>query len=141
MDRPQCPDCGCDLVQDVRPLTISYKGLSEVVEMPGLYCNACNEGVHSGADMKVSDRALRRLKARAEGLLSPEEVRRIRKRLKLTQREAGRLIGGGPNAFQKYESGEIQVSHSVTTALVLLDRDPSGLDTLRARALQTGTAG
>jgi HTH-type transcriptional regulator/antitoxin MqsA len=66
--------------------------------------------------------------------LSPEAVRPIRKRLRLTQKDAGRLIGGGPNAFQKYESGDVLVSHAVVSALLLLDRDPSGLLVLTQRA-------
>ena len=66
-------------------------------------------------------------------LLEPEAVRRIRKRLHLTQKDAGRLIGGGPNAFQKYESGDVVVSHAVMSALLLLDRDPSGLSVLKQR--------
>ena len=49
---------------------------------------------------------LNRLKARTEGLLEPEEIRRIRKKLGLTQAAAGELIGGGPRAFQKYETGD-----------------------------------
>ena len=60
-------------------------------------------------------------------------VRRIRKRLHLTQKDAGRLIGGGPNAFQKCESGDVVVSHAVMSALLLLDRDPSGLSVLKQR--------
>jgi len=48
--------------------------------MPGWYCEANDEGIHTGEDMKVSDRKLNRLKARAEGLLLPEDVRRIRRR-------------------------------------------------------------
>ncbi len=83
--------------------------------------------------MKVSDRALNRLKAQVEWLLMPEEVRRIRKRLGLTQKLAGHLIGGGRNAFQKYESGDVLVSHAITSALVLLDRDPDGLSVLKKR--------
>lgn len=57
--------------------------------------------------MKASDRALNRMKAQTEGLLFPEEIRRIRKKLHLTQEAAGQIIGGGPRAFQKYESGEL----------------------------------
>ncbi len=95
----------------------------------------------SAADRKVSDRALNRLKAQVEGLLEPEAVRRIRKRLRLTQKDAGRLIGGGPNAFQKYESGDVLVSHAVVSALLLLDRDPSGLAVLTQRADKKVTGG
>jgi len=130
---PVCPLTGQPMVRDVRPMTITYKGRSATFDMPGWYCEASDESRHSGEDLKVSDRALNRLKAQVGGLLEPEAVRRIRKRLHLSQKDAGRLIGGGPNAFQKYESGDVVVSHAVTSALILLDRDPSGLEALRRR--------
>jgi HTH-type transcriptional regulator/antitoxin MqsA len=121
-------------------MTITYKGHETTFDMPGWYCDASGESVHTGDDMKVSDRALNRLKAQVEGLLAPEAVRRIRKRLHLTQKDAGRLIGGGPNAFQKYESGEVVVSHGVMSALLLLDRDPSGLAVLKERIQRNAAA-
>lgn len=133
MTEPTCPTTGQAMVRDVRSMTIAYKGRQAIIDMPGWYCDASEESIHTGEDMKVSDRALNRLKAEVEGLLYPEAVRRIRKRLHLTQKDAGRLIGGGPNAFQKYESGEVLVSHAVMSALLLLDRDPSGLSVLEQR--------
>lgn len=133
MTNPTCPTTGRAMLRDVRPMTISYKGYVTTFDMPGWYCDASDESIHSADDLKVSDRALNRLKAQVEGLLEPEAVRRIRKRLRLTQKEAGRLIGGGPNAFQKYESGDVVVSHAIMTALLLLDRDPSGLSVLKHR--------
>jgi HTH-type transcriptional regulator/antitoxin MqsA len=133
MTNPTCPKTGQPMFRDVRPMTITYKGHQATFDMPGWYCHASAESSHTGEDMKVSDRALNRLKARVEGLLEPEAVRRIRKRLHLTQKDAGRLIGGGPNAFQKYESGDVVVSHAVMSALLLLDRDPSGLSVLKQR--------
>ena len=128
---PVCPETGESMFRDTRLMTITYKGETSTFTMPGWYCHASDESIHDGSDMKVSDRALTDLKARVEGRLTPEGVRRIRKRLKLTQREAGRLIGGGTNAFQKYESGDVLVSHAMTSALLLLDRDPSGLEVLQ----------
>ena len=83
--------------------------------------------------MKVSDRMLNRLKARVEGLVEPEEIKRIRKRLKLTQENAGRVIGGGPRAFQKYEKGDLLPSRAVSSALVLLDHNPEALALLASR--------
>jgi DNA-binding transcriptional regulator YiaG len=38
--------------------------------------------------------------------LTRDDIRRIRERLGLTQVEAGEVLGGGPRAFQKYESGD-----------------------------------
>jgi HTH-type transcriptional regulator/antitoxin MqsA len=114
-------------------MKIVYKDESAIVDMPGWYCEVSGESIHDGPDMKVSDRALNTLKAKAEGRLDPQAVRRIRKKLGLSQKDAGRLIGGGPNAFQKYESGDVLASGAVTSALLLLDRDPGGLDVLRNR--------
>jgi len=55
--------------RDTRPMTLTYSGRSITVDMPGWYCDASDESIHTGADMNVSDRALNRLKAQAEGLL------------------------------------------------------------------------
>jgi HTH-type transcriptional regulator / antitoxin MqsA len=117
----------------VRPLTLTYKGESITVDMPGWYSDASDEGILTGIDMKVSDRALNRLKARTEGLLEPEEIHRIRKKLGLNQVDAGEVIGGGPRAFQKYEAGDLLPSKAISSALVLLDRDPAALRVLEAR--------
>jgi HTH-type transcriptional regulator / antitoxin MqsA len=133
---PVDPGTGAPLRRDVRPLTLTYKGESITVDMPGWYGDRQVEGVHTGDDMKVSDRALNRLKARTEGLLEPEEIRRIRKKLGLSQEAAGELIGGGPRAFQKYEAGDSLPSRAISSALTLLDRDPKALDALKDRQVK-----
>ena len=134
MDAMTCPETGRPMARGVRPMTLAYKGASVTFDMPGWYAEGVEDGVHTGEDMKVSDRRLNRLKAEVEGLLLPEEVRRVRRKLRLSQRRAGTLIGGGVNAFQKYESGEVLVSRAVSSALRLLDRDPASLDLLREAA-------
>lgn len=134
MDSPVCPETGKPMVRDEKPMTIAYKGKSTTFDMPGWYCDESGESIHTGRDMKVSDRELNKLKASVEGVLDPITIRRIRKKLGLTQKEAGRLIGGGPNAFQKYESGEILASHAISSVLLLLDQNPDGLKVLRQQA-------
>jgi HTH-type transcriptional regulator/antitoxin MqsA len=133
MANPVCPTTGVPMQRGVRPLTLTYKGESITVDMPGWYSDASDEGILTGIDMKVSDRALNRLKARTEGLLEPEEIRRIRKKLRLSQVEAGEMIGGGPRAFQKYEAGDLLPSRAISSALVLLDHAPGSLRVLKAR--------
>jgi HTH-type transcriptional regulator / antitoxin MqsA len=119
--------------RDVRPMTVTYKGRSLTFDMPGWYCAASDESIHTGPDMKISDRALNRLKAMAEGLPGPEEIRSIRKKLALTQQEAGEILGGGPRAFQKYEAGDLLPSQAIGGLLAVLDSDPSALTVLRSR--------
>jgi HTH-type transcriptional regulator / antitoxin MqsA len=130
---PVCPKTGTPMQRGVRPLTLTYKDESITFDMPGWYCGDCEESVHTGKDMKVSDRRLNRLKANSEGLLAPEEIRRIRRRLGLSQEAAGLLIGGGPRAFQKYESGDLLPSRAVSSALILLDHAPETMAVLKSR--------
>jgi len=138
MPDPVCPETGAPMHRDVRPMTVSYRSESITFEMPGWYCDASDESIHTGADMKLSDRMLNRLKAKVEGLLEPEEVRRIRKKLRLTQEQAGQLIGGGPRAFQKYETGDLVPSRAISSALTLLDHAPESLAILKGRQERSG---
>ena len=133
MTDPVCPQTGVPMHRDVRPMTLTYRNESITFDMPGWYCDASDESIHTGADMKLSDRMLNRLKARIEGLLEPQEIRQIRKKLGLTQEQAGQLIGGGPRAFQKYETGDVLPSRAISSALVLLDHDPAALAVLKGR--------
>lgn len=125
MDAPTCPEMCGPMRRDSRPMSLTYKEHSLEAMMPGWYCECCDQSIHTGEDMKYSDRTLNRLKARAEGLLEPEDIRRIRKRIGLTQAAAGDLIGGGPRAFQKYESGDLLPSRAISSALLLLDQQPN----------------
>jgi HTH-type transcriptional regulator/antitoxin MqsA len=70
--------------------------------------------------MKVSDAALKELRLQVENLLKPQEVKRIRTKIGLTQREAGAILGGGPNAFQKYEQDTVTVSKPMSNLLRVL---------------------
>ncbi len=130
MTNPVCPETGAPMYRGIRPMTLTYKGESITFDMPGWYCDQSEESIHTGEDMKVSDRALNRLKARSEGLLEPEEIRSIRKKLHLSQEAAGLMIGGGPRAFQKYESGDLLPSRAACSALALLRHDPNALTVL-----------
>ena len=67
-----CPETGAVLRRGVRQETLTYRGFTTTFEMPGWYPEGSDEGVHNGEDMKISDRALNRLKAQAASLLMGE---------------------------------------------------------------------
>lgn len=131
MDNRICHECGGEMVEDVRPKTITYRGKSSTFGLRGWYCTNCSESVHSSKDMAIYDRELNRLKASAEHLLLPEEIRAIRKKLGLSQTEAGAILGGGPTAFHKYEKGIGLPSQAISNLLRLLASNEKGLDLLR----------
>jgi len=127
-----CPECGSsNMVQGFRTQTVEYGGLvSPPYEQPGLWCETCNEGLLSFKEMEVGTREMHKLKAQVECLLQPSEVKRVRKKLGLTQKEAGLILGGGQNAFQKYESAAVLTSQAVSNLLRVLEHNPSALEVL-----------
>ena len=68
--------------------------------------------------------------------MTPEEIRDIRVALGLTQVEAGELLGGGPRAFTKYESGSVTPSASVVRLLRILEADPGKLSVIGGDSVQ-----
>lgn len=79
----------------------------------------------------------RKAKARPAKLpeLEPDDIRRIREKLGLSQVEAGELLGGGPRAFTKYEGGAIKPAASIANILRMLDANPAALTTLTGKKL------
>lgn len=58
----------------------------------------------------------------AERQAQQAELRHIHHKLKLTQRQAAELTGGGHNAFFRYERGEAQPMPAVPNLFRLLDK-------------------
>jgi HTH-type transcriptional regulator/antitoxin MqsA len=120
------PETGKLLHRDMRQQTVSVGSLSRTVDVPGWYPDDDSDSIHSGADLKAANEAFLELRT-----AYAERVRTVRKRLKLTQEEAGRIIGGGRRAFQKYESGATPPSDAAVGLLEILDRHPEEVETLR----------
>jgi HTH-type transcriptional regulator/antitoxin MqsA len=59
-----------------------------------------------------------------------KEIRRIRRKLGLSQVAAARLTGGGHNAFSRYERGEAAPMPAVMNLFRLLDKHPELLKDL-----------
>ena len=118
------------MVHKIRSDTVEYKGHTAKVRVKGHWCKKCDEAVFEGGALKKRERAFLALRAEVEGVLGPRDVAVIRERLKLSQRRAGEVLGGGPRAFQKYESGEQQVSVPMANLLRLLKKDPRRLHEL-----------
>ncbi len=118
------PETGETLRRGVRPFIVTYKNKSITVGLPGYYPD--NGG--------VGDAALRTLKEDIEGIPSPATIRRVRDKLKLSQREAGGLLKVGENAFDKYERGLVKPSGPTSQLLRLLDQHPELIEELRDRA-------
>ena len=127
-----CGECG-DWSQEFGPedFTVEHRGLTTVVPaLKGWRCGTCGE-------VEFDDESAERYAAAGDALVvqareqMAAEIRELRKSLKLTQVQASRLTGGGPNAFSRYERGEVQPLPAVVNLLRILARHPELLREIR----------
>lgn len=122
-----CPECGRAMTYEAREDHVEYRGQRRAFKTTAWWCPECHESIQDGSALKIAERAFVELRAEVDAILLPEQVARVRERLGISQREAGRLLGGGPRAFQKYEAGKVPVSEPMKNLLILLGNDPSRL--------------
>jgi HTH-type transcriptional regulator/antitoxin MqsA len=106
---------------------LEYKGIKRTIKTLGWWCTRCGEAILSGEPLVAHEKSFQQLKAEVDQVMGPAEVARARAALGLSQRKAGELLGGGPRAFQKYESGKQAVSVPMSNLLRLLANEPSRL--------------
>lgn len=93
--RKTCPACGKGtLARNTQRQHFRSQGKSLRYEQPGWWCPVCQEGVLETGDREETERLLYDFRATVDGSLTRAEMRRIRKKLGLTQAHAGALFGG-----------------------------------------------
>ncbi|RKZ37077.1 MAG: hypothetical protein DRQ49_16850 [Gammaproteobacteria bacterium] len=129
----KCPFCkDGSLERKIIKETYKYKGHALEVEQPGEWCNVCDEGILNGADLKVTEKLKNDFQSQVDGLLTSKEIRIIRKKLKLSKKQATELCGGAPNTFSRYERGEATPIPSTSHLLRLLNNHPLLLNELKS---------
>jgi HTH-type transcriptional regulator / antitoxin MqsA len=109
---------------------VEHAGMTTTVDgLSGWRCDACSEVAFDVKSAKryaaAGDALVMRERARQS-----QEIRRIRRKLGLSQVAAGRLTGGGHNAFSRYERGEAAPLPAVVNLFRLLDKHPELLKDL-----------
>jgi HTH-type transcriptional regulator / antitoxin MqsA len=113
---------------------LDYAGMRSKVEgLSGWRCGRCGE-------VEFDAESARRYAAAGDELVLRErarqskDIRRIRRKLGLSQVAAARLTGGGHNAFSRYERGEALPMPAVINLFRLLDKRPELLRDLQRPA-------
>jgi HTH-type transcriptional regulator/antitoxin MqsA len=102
--RRECLNCGQGFLRHaIKAVRYEYKGHATVVpKIAGWHCPRYHEVEFDAGEGERFAGAIKRIAAEIDARESAE-LARIRKKLKLTQLEAARITGGGPNAFSRYE--------------------------------------
>jgi len=123
-------ESGRPMRRGVKQVTITVDGYDFVYGQPGWWCSLDDpkddEGQLVDDDNVIRAAALREARAKAKhSPLTPLAIKAIREACDLSQREASRVFGGGPKAFEKYEAGEIAPSAAMVRLLLLAAQHPA----------------
>jgi HTH-type transcriptional regulator/antitoxin MqsA len=113
-----CPSCDGVMRRGVQEETVIFQGESLTYQQPGWHCENGDDGVLEGADNDYADAALHEVMARAKhSPISPLMIRAAREAVGVSQRQAGKVFGGGPTAFYKYETAKAVPSEGMANLL------------------------
>ena len=126
MKHQKCPICGVGtLKKKVGGETFEYKGMPITIPDYITYkCDECGEAIVDKTTLKESGKILKDLQRKVDGLLTGEEIKRIRKKLNLTQEVMAEILGGGLKSFARYETGQVCQSRGMDNLLRILDAYP-----------------
>lgn len=127
-----CPLCGAgNLSEKVVEEHFGYKGHSlAVTEYRVLECPACGEAVVEKDSARRAEKLLKDFGRQVDGLLTAADIKRIRRKLHLTQEQMATVLGGGLKGFARYENGQVIQSRAMDNLLRILDRFPESLGVL-----------
>ena len=127
-----CPICSGTIEQQNKEVKYTYKehNLNVIENTPT--CTRCGESFLSPKELKNNQLQLTNFKRTVDKLLTTNELKRIRKKLELTQKDASEIFGGGIRAFYKYETGENTQSKSLDILLRLIDSHKISLNDIKS---------
>ncbi len=130
-----CPICNGDVAYATQAISYSYRNHTTAVKQSGYYCTQCGEGFLSPKDLKATKKEMIDFQRKVDNLLTTDELKKIRKKIKLTQQDAAMLFGGGIRAFHKYETAEATQSKPLDILLRLIDSNKISLEDVRKVAI------
>jgi HTH-type transcriptional regulator/antitoxin MqsA len=122
----RCPICGETAVGLTRePLLVEFRDCSyEVQGFEYERCGACGEESFGAGQVDAIQSAAVALARAERGLLTPDEIRSLRRDLHLTQSRLEEFLGVGPKTVTRWEKGTVFQGRSADRLMRLVWRDP-----------------
>ena len=101
-----CVVCGDEQIRhESRQMEFDVRGETMQIDVPVKLCAAC--GAIEQTDVDPAELAFTRYR-REKGLLTPEEIKDVRKRFRLSQKSLAALLGMSEATINRYEGGGLQ---------------------------------
>ncbi len=130
-----CPICGKGILKkSLIEEIFEYKGNQlKIPDYIIFQCSDCEESIVDNQTLKDSEKIIRNFQRKTDGLLTSDEIRKIRVALGFTQEDFGAILGGGAKAFARYETGQVTQSKAMDNLLRIVDEYPSVLNLIEKK--------
>lgn len=136
-----CEACGEGTLSAVEAWDdVEYKGHHGRIRSHHSVCSFCGAELTSASEVLLNRREWVRYRKSIDNIPLGNEIAEMRKSKGLTQAQAGRLFGGGPIAFSKYENDDIVPDEPMANLLYMFIRHPELIQWLQERKELVGTA-
>lgn len=123
-----CPECGGRVLVGRHIIDVHIGRRTVAVEGDFLRCEGeCREVYFAPGEMDAAMISASNTIRSEEGLLTPAEIRRFRKRIGLTQPQLEELLGAGPKTVTRWEKGTVIQNGATDTLLRVLHEVPEAL--------------
>lgn len=130
-----CTECGGQMKEVVSPVSETVHGeVITVQDIEHFECASCGEVEYSSKAAKEFSKKLLSKYAEIHGLMSPEEIRALRKRHNLSQSDFEKVLGVKTPTVSRWETGKVLQSKLADNYLRVLYDNPQVMENEVARA-------
>lgn len=130
-----CPVCvKGNLTEQIITEEFEYKG--HKISIPDYHifsCDNCSEEVVSPKSIRATEKGLTDIRRKIDGLLTSDEIKDIRKKIGMTQKELASKLGVGIKTFARYENGQVTQGKAMDILLRIMEKNPLILNEIDKR--------
>jgi putative zinc finger/helix-turn-helix YgiT family protein len=120
-----CAVCGNETVEEITvPLVVEHSGKSKTIQDRRMRCSSCENLSYQGSQISDHENAVAAAERELAGLLSPEDLCRIRLKYKFKQSEMEQILSTGPKTWTRWERGKVPHSKAADKLIRVMAEYP-----------------
>lgn len=120
-----CCECGAEMRETSEPIDAVIRGVATCVRgVPHYACDKCGNYVLRAEDATLLSKLQLAQAAHAKGLLSPDEIRALRRRFGLTQAQFEEMLGVSTPTASRWETGAMFPSKTADLLMKTMAENP-----------------
>jgi HTH-type transcriptional regulator/antitoxin MqsA len=135
-----CPICGDGVWRPMSDGVHKFRHKRNVFDVSGMHyalCDKCGSKGFLPGQAKANRQLIAAFQEGIKEFIAPSEILAVREKYLLTQEQAGRIFGGGSQAFSKWEHGKVTPAEPTAKLLKLVLRSEEAMRELAIMAGET----